>query len=49
MAMGNNTNEIQRRSYFKPSQKEGSSSRIPVAFGLKQMTVATRKAVKINR
>jgi hypothetical protein len=42
-------NAIQRRSYFKPSQKEGNNSISPVAFGLKHTTVAILKAVKINR
>ena len=48
-AMGNKMMAIQRRSYFKPSQKEGHNSNMPVDAGLKQITVAIRKAVNMHR
>ena len=47
--MGNNITAIQRRSYFRPSQKEGTSSKMPVALGLKKITVAILKAVNMHR
>ena len=41
--------DIQRRSYFNPSQKEGNISTIFSGEGLKNITVAIRKAVNINK
>jgi len=48
-AMGNSMKEIQRRSYFNPSQKEGHRSSTEIFAGLKKITVAILKAVKMKR
>ena len=40
---------IQRRSYFNPNQKAGPSSITFMVSGLKQITVAIRKAVKMHK
>jgi hypothetical protein len=47
--IGKRINAIHLRSYFKPSQKEGNNWNSLVSAGLKKITVATLKAVKINR
>lgn len=49
MAMGKRIMAIQRRSYFKPSQKADPSSSTPIDSGLKKITVAIRKAVNMHR
>ena len=48
-AIGNNTIEIQRKSYFKPNQNEGSNSYTLILEGLKQIKVEILKAVNMVR
>jgi hypothetical protein len=46
---GKSIRDIHLRSYFNPNQKEGNNSIKRMSLGLKKITVATRKTVKINR
>lgn len=47
--MGKRINAIQRKSYFRPSQKDLGNSNKLIESGLKQTTVAILKAVNMNK